>query len=334
MSAPPHVRVLIIGAGPAGLTAAIYAARAEMKPMVVEGLVPGGQLMITTDVENYPGFPEGIEGPDLIKLFRDQAERFGSQFRYGMVSSVDVSSRPFKVEIDEDPDDIVLADSIIVSAGADAKWLGLPDEERMRNFGVSACATCDGAFFKGKEMAVVGGGDTAMEEALFLTRFATKVHVVHRRDSFRASRIMAARVKAHPEIEVHWNSQLVGIGGSHETGVTSVTLEDSRDGSRTTFPWEAVFIAIGHRPNSEVWAGKIDSDGLGYLKTVPGSTYTNIPGVFASGDVQDSVYRQAVTAAGTGCMAAIDAERWLESQEALVPEAGDSALGGGAAASA
>ena len=200
MSETPHVRLLIIGAGPAGLTAAIYAARAEMNPLVVEGLVPGGQLMTTTDVENYPGFPEGIEGPDLIQLFRDQAERFGSQFRYGMVSGVDTTSRPFRVEIDEDPDDIVLADSIIISAGADAKWLGLPDEQNMRNYGVSACATCDGAFFKGKEMAVVGGGDTAMEESLFLTRFATRVHLVHRRDAFRASRIMAARVKAHPQI--------------------------------------------------------------------------------------------------------------------------------------
>jgi len=334
MSEAPHVRVLIIGAGPAGLTAAIYAARAEMKPLVIEGLVPGGQLMLTTDVENYPGFPEAIEGPALIKLFRDQAERFGSQFRYGMVSRVDTSSRPFKVEIDEDPDDIVLADCIIVSAGADAKWLGLPDEDRMRNYGVSACATCDGAFFKGKEMAVVGGGDTAMEEALFLTRFATRVHVVHRRDAFRASRIMAARVKAHPQIEVHWNSQLVGIGGTHESGVTSVTLEDTADGSRTEFPWEAVFIAIGHSPKSEVWTSLLDQDGLGYLKAVPGTTYTNIPGVFAAGDVQDSVYRQAVTAAGTGCMAAIDAERWLESQEAVAGHASASAAGEGAGASA
>ena len=317
MSETPHVRVLIIGAGPAGLTAAIYAARAELKPLVVEGLVPGGQLMITTDVENYPGFPNGVEGPELIQLFRDQAERFGSQFRYGMVSRVDTSKRPFVVEIDEDPEDTVLADCIIIGAGADAKWLGLPDEERMRNYGVSACATCDGAFFKGKEMAVVGGGDTAMEEALFLTRFATRVHVVHRRDAFRASRIMAARVMAHPDIEVHWNAQVVEIGGTHETGVTSVVLEDTKDGSRTTHPWEAVFVAIGHKPNSDIWNTLLDQDGLGYLKTVPGSTYTNVPGIFAAGDVQDSIYRQAVTAAGTGCMAAIDAERWLESQDAV-----------------
>ncbi len=317
MSETPHVRVLIIGAGPAGLTAAIYAARAELNPLVVEGLVPGGQLMLTTDVENYPGFPAGIEGPELIQLFRDQAERFGSQFRYGMVSRVDTSKRPFVVEIDEDPEDTVLADCIIVGAGADAKWLGLPDEERMRNYGVSACATCDGAFFKGKEMAVVGGGDTAMEESLFLTRFATRVHVIHRRDSFRASRIMAARVMAHPDIEVHWNSQVVEIGGTHESGVTSVVLEDTTDGSRTTYPWEAVFVAIGHKPNSEIWGSLLDQDGLGYLKTVPGSTYTNIPGIFAAGDVQDSIYRQAITAAGTGCMAAIDAERWLENQEAI-----------------
>ncbi len=333
MSETPHVRLLIIGAGPAGLTAAIYAARAEMNPLVVEGLVPGGQLMTTTDVENYPGFPEGIEGPDLIQLFRDQAERFGSQFRYGMVSGVDTTSRPFRVEIDEDPDDIVLADSIIISAGADAKWLGLPDEQNMRNYGVSACATCDGAFFKGKEMAVVGGGDTAMEESLFLTRFATRVHLVHRRDAFRASRIMAARVKAHPQIEIHWNSRIAEIGGSHESGVTSVTLEDTVDGNRTTHPWEAVFIAIGHKPNSDVWTDLLDQDGLGYIKTVPGSTYTNIPGIFASGDVQDSVYRQAVTAAGTGCMAAIDAERWLESQEAAEQQAVAASVGEGAAAS-
>lgn len=332
MSETPHVRVLIIGAGPAGLTAAIYAARAEMKPLVVEGLVPGGQLMITTDVENYPGFPSGIEGPELIQLFRDQAERFGSQFRYGMVSRVDTSKRPFVVEIDEDPNDIVLADSIIIGAGADAKWLGLPDEERMRNYGVSACATCDGAFFKGKEMAVVGGGDTAMEEALFLTRFASRVHVIHRRDAFRASRIMAARVKAHPDIEVHWNSQVVEIGGTHESGVTSVVLEDTQDGSRSTHPWQAVFVAIGHKPNSEIWSSLLERDGLGYLKTVPGSTYTNIPGVFAAGDVQDSIYRQAITAAGTGCMAAIDAERWLESQEAVGGDISAAAPSEGAAA--
>ena len=333
MSETPHVRVLIIGAGPAGLTAAIYAARAELKPLVVEGLVPGGQLMITTDVENYPGFPTGIEGPELIQLFRDQAERFGTQFRYGMVSKVDASKRPFVIEIDDDPDDTVLADCIIISAGADAKWLGIPDEERMINYGVSACATCDGAFFKGKEMAVVGGGDTAMEEALFLTRFATRVHVIHRRDSLRASRIMAARVQAHPDIEMHWNSQVVEIGGSHESGVTSVTLEDTQNGSRTSFPWEAVFVAIGHTPNSGIWKSLLDQDGLGYLKTVPGTTYTNIPGVFAAGDVQDSVYRQAITAAGTGCMAAIDAERWLESQEAIGHAAADAVSNEGASAS-
>jgi len=303
-----------------------------MKPLVVEGLVPGGQLMITTDVENYPGFPTGIEGPELIQLFRDQAERFGSQFRYGMVSRVDTSKRPFVVEIDEDPADIVLADCIIIGAGADAKWLGLPDEERMRNYGVSACATCDGAFFKGKEMAVVGGGDTAMEEALFLTRFASRVHVIHRRDAFRASRIMAARVKAHPNIEVHWHSQVAEIGGTHESGVTSVVLEDTQDGSRTTHPWQAVFVAIGHKPNSEVWSSLLERDGLGYLKTVPGSTYTNIPGVFAAGDVQDSIYRQAITAAGTGCMAAIDAERWLESQAAIGLDVSGAASSEGAAA--
>ncbi len=307
-----HTRVLIIGAGPAGLTAALYAARAELKPLVIEGLVPGGQLMITTDVENYPGFPDGIMGPEIIEKFRAQAERFGTEFRYGMVSKVDVSSRPFRCEIDEDPDDIVLADTIIVATGADAKWLGLPDEKRLTNYGVSACATCDGAFFKGVEIGIVGGGDTAMEEALFLTRYGTKVHVIVRRDELRASKIMAARALAHDKIEFHWNSQVASIQGSPEAGVTGVTLRSTKTGEEVEHPWNALFIAIGHKPNSDVWKGILDMDDAGYLITKADSTYTNVDGVFACGDVQDSVYRQAVTAAGTGCAAAIDAERWLE----------------------
>lgn len=311
-----HTRVLIIGAGPAGLTAALYAARAELEPLVIEGLVPGGQLMITTDVENFPGFPDGIMGPEIIEKFRAQAERFGTRFKYGMVSKVDVSSRPFRCEIDEDPDDIITADTIIVSTGADAKWLGLDDEKRLQNYGVSACATCDGAFFKGVEIGVVGGGDTAMEEALFLTRYGTKVHVVVRRDELRASKIMGHRALEHPKIEFHWNQQVSAIAGSPEDGVTSVTLTNRLTGDTVEHPWNALFIAIGHKPNSEVWDGILDMDDAGYLKTRPGSTYTNVPGVFACGDVQDSVYRQAITAAGTGCMAAMDAERWMEHEGA------------------
>ena len=311
-----HTRVLIIGAGPAGLTAALYAARAELKPVVMEGLVPGGQLMITTDVENFPGFPDGIMGPEIIEKFRAQAERFGTEFRYGMISRVDVSARPFRCEVDEDPDDVILADTIIIATGADAKWLGLPDERRLTNYGVSACATCDGAFFKGVEIGIVGGGDTAMEEALFLTRYGTKVHVVVRRDELRASKIMGARVLAHEKIEVHWNRQVASIQGNQEDGVTAVTLRDTKTGEEEQHPWKALFIAIGHKPNSEVWTGLLDMDAAGYIKTQPDSTYTNLPGVFACGDVQDSVYRQAITAAGTGCAAAIDAERWMEAQEA------------------
>jgi len=315
MSDPQHTKVLIIGAGPAGLTAALYAARAELKPVVMEGLVPGGQLMITTDVENYPGFPDGILGSEVIEKFRAQAERFGTEFRYGMLTGVDVSQRPFRCIVDEDPDDVITADTIIIATGADAKWLGLDDEKRMTNYGVSACATCDGAFFKGVEIGIVGGGDTAMEEALFLTRYGTKVHVVHRREELRASKIMAARALAHPKIEFHWNQEVTAIGGDEESGVTSVTTRNRVTGEETEYPWKALFIAIGHKPNADLWEGILDMDELGYLVTRPDSTYTKIPGVFACGDVQDHVYRQAVTAAGSGCMAAVDAERWLEAQE-------------------
>jgi thioredoxin reductase (NADPH) len=315
MSQLQHVKVLIIGAGPAGLTAALYAARSELKPLVMEGWkAPGGQLMITTDVENYPGFPDGIMGPEIIDLFRKQAERFGTTFRQEMVTHVDVSERPFRCVVDEDPEDIITADTIIIASGADAKWLGLDDEKRLQNYGVSACATCDGAFFKGVEIGLVGGGDTAMEEALFLTRYGTKIHVVVRRDELRASKIMAARALAHAKIEFHWNQEVTAIGGSPETGVTSVTTRNRVTGEMTDYPWNALFIAIGHTPNAQLWKGILDMDDLGYLVTRPGSTYTNVEGIFASGDVADHVYRQAVTAAGTGCAAAIDAERWLETQ--------------------
>ena len=315
MSEPQHVKVLIIGAGPAGLTAALYAARAELKPLVMEGWKsPGGQLMITTDVENYPGFPDGIGGPEIVELFRKQAERFGTDFRQEAITHVDVSSWPYRCVVDEDPDEVIIADSIIVASGADAKWLGLPDEERLINYGVSACATCDGAFFKGVEIGIVGGGDTAMEEAMFLTRYGTKVHVVVRRDELRASKIMAARALAHEKIEFHWNQTVESIGGTPETGVTSVTTRNRVTDELTEYPWKALFIAIGHKPNAEIWKGILDMDDLGYLITKPGSTYTNVDGVFACGDVADHVYRQAVTAAGTGCAAAIDAERWLEAR--------------------
>ncbi len=323
-------RVLIIGAGPAGLTAAIYAARAELKPLVMEGSpgrTPGGQLMITTDVENYPGFPDGIMGPEVIEKFRSQAERFGTELHQLDVLSVDPTHRPFKCEVgwaglgadeEDDVEGVVHADTIIIATGADAKWLGLEDEKRLINHGVSACATCDGAFFRGMEVAVVGGGDTAMEEAMFLTRMCSRVHVVHRRDELRASKIMAARAMANPKIEFHWNTTLKAIAGTAETGVTGMTLESTKGEADVDVPLSAVFIAIGHKPNSDLWDGILHKNSAGYLITKPDSTYTDVPGIFACGDVQDEIYRQAVTAAGTGCMAAIDAERWLEEVESGV----------------
>ena len=252
MSEKRHTKVLIIGSGPAGLTAALYASRSSLQPIVVEGLKAGGQLMITTDVENYPGFPDGIMGPEIIEKFKAQAERFGTEFVYGDVTKVHVDSRPFEVELDDDPEDRISADTIIIGTGADAKWLGIPDEERLMGYGVSACATCDGAFFKDQEICIVGGGDTAMEEALFLTRYASTVHLVHRRDYFRASSIMLERAQQHPKIKWHLYKQVVGLEGSKEEGVTSVTLEDTRDGSQETHPWTALFVAIGHKPNSDL----------------------------------------------------------------------------------
>lgn len=303
--------VLIIGSGPAGLTAAVYAARANLKPLMIEGEEAGGQLMLTTDVENYPGFDHGVTGPDLISVMRKQAEKFGTRFLTRNVTQVDFSKRPFHVSVGKQS---YYAKTLILSTGASAKYLGLPSEKKYMNRGVSACATCDGAFFKGVEVAVVGGGDTAMEEANFLTRFATRVHVIHRRDSFRASKIMAERTIKNPKIQVHWNSEVLEVLGN-EKHVTALKLRDVNSNHEVELPVQGLFLAIGHRPNTDLFRKDLDHNEIGYLKTQPGSTYTNIPGVFAAGDVADPVYRQAITAAGTGCMAAIDAERWLEAQE-------------------
>lgn len=301
-----HHQLIIIGSGPAGLTAALYAGRADLKPIVFEGLAAGGQLMITTDVENYPGFPDGIMGPELMDQFRKQAERFGSTLRPVDVTSVDFSSRPFSVKTGSDE---FTADAVIVSTGATAKWLGVPGEAALTGRGVSACATCDGFFFRDQELIVVGGGDTAMEEALFLTKFASKVTVVHRRDEFRASRIMAGRVLEHPKIEVVWNSEIVEIEGTDK--VTGVVLKDTVSGELSNLAADGVFVAIGHKPVTELFVDQLELSDSGYIVVEPGTTRTSVEGVFAAGDVADHVYRQAVTAAGTGCMAAIDAERWL-----------------------
>lgn len=306
-SGAEHHDVVIIGTGPAGLTAALYAARANLVPVVYQGIQPGGQLTTTTDVENFPGFPDGIMGPDLMQRFEAQAARFGADLRYGMVTHVDLSARPFKLVVDETTP--LLAETVIISTGASAKYLGLPNEHRLLGRGVSACATCDGAFFRNQEVAIVGGGDTAMEEALFLTRFASTVHLIHRRDSFRASKIMQERVMAHPKIAIHWNTVIDDVIG--ETAVSALALRDTVTGATRTLDVTGFFVAIGHQPNTDIFAGWLEMDAAGYVQTRPHSTYTNIPGVFACGDVQDSVYRQAISAAGTGCMAAIDAERYL-----------------------
>ncbi|EON77938.1 Thioredoxin reductase [Lunatimonas lonarensis] len=306
-----HVKVLIIGSGPAGYTAAIYAARAGLNPVLYTGVQPGGQLTITTDVENYPGYPEGVMGPEMMEDFRKQAERFGTDVRYGIITNVDFSGYPHRVTVDESNE--LLADAVIISTGASAKWLGLESETRLNGRGVSACAVCDGFFFRGQEVAIVGGGDTACEEASYLSNICKKVYMIVRRDELRASQIMQKRVLSNPKIEVLWNHQTVEVLGEEE--VTGVSLKNSVTGALRELPVSAFFVAIGHQPNTGVFSGFIDMDESGYIQTVPGSTKTNIPGVFACGDAQDNVYRQAVTAAGTGCMAALDAERFLAEHE-------------------
>jgi len=310
--------VIIIGSGPASYTAALYTGRANLQPLMLEGepsqeILPGGQLMTTMEIENFPGFPEGITGPDLMDLLRKQAGRFGTRFLYRTATAVDFSRRPFVVHAGTD---VFQTKSVIIATGAASRYLGLESERRYFNHGVSACATCDGALprFRNKPLAVVGGGDTAMEEALFLAGFASKIHVVHRRDAFRASRIMANRVMNHQKIVVEWNSVVDEILGNNTNGVTGVRLTDVTTGKKREIAVTGCFVAIGHKPNSELFAGAIDTDKEGYILTKHNSTRTNVPGVFAAGDVQDRTYRQAVTAAGSGCMAALDCIRWLEAE--------------------
>jgi thioredoxin reductase (NADPH) len=303
--------VIILGSGPAGYTAALYAARANLKPLVFTGLQPGGQLTITTDVENYPGFPNGIQGPEMMELFRAQVERFGTELIDAQVEQVDFSKRPFTVWSDGKAHQ---AKSIIVATGASALLLGLPSEQKFMGFGVSACATCDGFFYKGKRVIVVGGGDTAMEEATYLTRFCPEVIVVHRRDTLRASKIMQERALSNPRIRFLWNREVAEVLGEEGGKATGVKLRDTQSGAVTEMSIDGVFVAIGHKPNTDFLAGQLPLDSKGYVQVKPGSSYTDVEGVFAAGDVHDAVYRQAVTAAGSGCMAAIDCERWLEAQ--------------------
>jgi thioredoxin reductase (NADPH) len=304
------VHVLIIGSGPAGYTAAIYAARANMKPLLYQGIQPGGQLTITTEVENYPGYPDGIQGPEMMVHFEAQAKRMGTDIRYGMATKVDFSKRPFLVEIDEEK--WIAADSVIISTGASAKWLGLESEQRLNGFGVSACAVCDGFFFKGKEVAIVGAGDTAAEEAVYLSKLCTTVHMFVRKEQMRASKVMQDRVLNTPNIKVYWNTDTDEILGAQK--VEAVRIKNNKTGDTQEIPISGFFVAIGHEPNSKIFKDYINMDETGYITTIPGTTKTNVPGVFAAGDVQDKNYRQAVTAAGSGCMAALDAERYLTSE--------------------
>lgn len=305
-------KVVIIGSGPAGYTAAIYAGRANLSPVLLAGLQPGGQLTLTSEVENYPPFPEGLLGPELMERFRAHAARFSQEILDAEATRLDLSRWPFVVEYEGGE---LEAQTLILAVGAQARWLGLPSERMLRGRGVSACATCDGFFFQGKDVAVVGGGDTALEDALFLTRFAARVFVIHRRDSLRASKIMQDRARGHPKITLVLDTEVVGVLGDVTTGVTALRLRDVVDGRPRALPVQALFVAIGHVPNTALVRGQLALDANGYVVTQPRSTHTSVPGVFACGDVQDPVYRQAVTAAGTGCMAAMDAERWLEARE-------------------
>ncbi len=310
-----HVHCLIIGSGPAGYTAAIYAARANLKPVLYQGIQPGGQLTITTEVENYPGYPNGIQGPEMMVDFENQAKRMGTDIRYGLATQVDFSANPFKIWIDEEI--WITADAVILATGASAKWLGLESEQRLNGYGVSACAVCDGFFFKGKEVCIVGAGDTAAEEALYLSKICSFVHMFVRRDVMRASKIMQERVLKTKNIKVYWDTEVEEILGAEKT--ESVRILNSKTGEKTTIPVSAYFVAIGHQPNSDIFKGWLEMDESGYIKTKPGTSKTNIEGVFAAGDLQDKIYRQAVTAAGSGCMAALDAERYLSMLEHSVP---------------
>jgi thioredoxin reductase (NADPH) len=313
MESAEKVHCLIIGSGPAGYTAAIYAARANMKPVLYQGIQPGGQLTITTEVENYPGYAEGVQGPEMMVDFEKQAARMGADIRYGLATKVDFLEKPYKVWIDEEK--LILADSVIVSTGASAKWLNLPSEQRLNGYGVSACAVCDGFFFKGKDVAIVGAGDTAAEEALYLSKMCRKVHMLIRKGTMRASKIMQDRVNKAENIEIHWNTDTEEVLGDKK--VEAVRIKNNQTNEVTDLPVSAFFVAIGHTPNSEIFKGWLDMDEAGYICTIPGTSKTNVEGVFASGDVQDKIYRQAVTAAGSGCMAALDAERYLSVNELM-----------------
>lgn len=316
MAETEKVHCLIIGSGPAGYTAAIYASRAGLNPVLYQGLQPGGQLTITTDVENYPGYPDGIMGPQMMVDFEKQAARMGADIRWGYATKVDLSKRPFRVEIDEEK--WIETDALIIATGASAKWLNIESEQRLNGHGVSACAVCDGFFFKGQEVAIVGAGDTAAEEALYLSKICSTVHMIVRRDEMRASVVMQERVKKTPNIKIYWNSETKEVLGDNK--VSGVTITNNQTNEETTIPVSAFFVAIGHKPNSDLFKGVLDMDEAGYLKTIPGTSKTNIEGVFACGDVQDKIYRQAVTAAGSGCMAALDAERYLGALEHAAAE--------------